>query len=185
MNNIFGSNYSTSNPFNMNGYGNNSSIDDNLFQSFAKLEELKAKQAQLNNLQNQANSVNQQNGRQTVYTDISNELSGLSEEEINFIVSSQEYQDANAKYQNDFSQFLVSKFANEYLQKGNTRSLEEMLYVIRKQKEKYQDRYAEDISQIKTQNQELMSKNDQLAESNQALQKQLAEIQKQLAKKKE
>ena len=52
--NIFSSNYSTSNPFNMNGMGNmSSSLDNSLMESYAKLEALKQKQAELANLSQQ------------------------------------------------------------------------------------------------------------------------------------
>lgn len=52
--NIFSSNYSTSNPFNMNGMGNvSSSLDNSLMESYAKLEALKQKQAELASLSQQ------------------------------------------------------------------------------------------------------------------------------------
>jgi molybdopterin converting factor small subunit len=118
----------------------------------------------------------------TVFTDIENELKNLSEDETAFITSSKEYQTVSNKYQAEFSQFLISKFSNEYLQTGNTRTLEELLYVIRAQKDKYKDKFATDINEIRDQNKNLLDRNNQLAESNQALQKQLEEIKARLWK---
>jgi predicted RNase H-like nuclease (RuvC/YqgF family) len=57
-----------------------------------------------------------------------------------------------------------------------------MLYVIRTQKEKYKDKFATDINEIRDQNRDLLNKNNELAESNQALQKQLEEIKARLWK---
>jgi predicted RNase H-like nuclease (RuvC/YqgF family) len=57
-----------------------------------------------------------------------------------------------------------------------------MLYIIRTQKEKYKDKFAKDINEIRDQNKDLLSKNNQLAESNNALQKQLEEIKSRLWK---
>jgi hypothetical protein len=64
--------------------------------------------------------------------DISNEFTNISEDEANFIKSSQEYQAISLQYQTEFSQFLLNKFSQEYIQTGNGRTLEEMLFVIRK-----------------------------------------------------
>jgi lipoate-protein ligase A len=68
------------------------------------------------------------------------------------------------------------------MQTGNTRTLEEMLYVIRQQKEKYKDKFATDINEIRDQNKTLLDRNNQLAESNLVLQKQLEEIKTRLWK---
>jgi predicted RNase H-like nuclease (RuvC/YqgF family) len=57
-----------------------------------------------------------------------------------------------------------------------------MLYTIRSQKEKYKDKFATDINEIRDQNRDLLNKNNELAESNQALQKQLEEIKARLWK---
>jgi multidrug efflux pump subunit AcrB len=171
-NNIFGTNYNTSNPFS----NTPSVLDATLADSYAKLEALKRQQQQL---QQAATSVPQQN---TVFTDIDNELKNLSEDELAFITNSKEYQTISNKYQAEFSQFLINKFSNEYIQTGNTRTLEEMLYTIRSQKEKYKDKFASDINEIRDQNKELVNKNNQLAESNQTLQKQLEEIKARLWK---
>lgn len=151
-------------------------LDSNsIVEQYAQLEALKK---QLSN-QQQVQQVPQQ---ATVFTDIDAELKNLSEDELSFITMSKEYQEVSNKYQTEFSQFLINKFSNEYLQTGNTRTLEEMLYVIRSQKEKYKDKFASDINEIRDQNKNLLDKNNQLAESNQALQKQLEEIKSRLWK---
>jgi hypothetical protein len=169
-NNLFGlnNNYNTSNPFS----NTPSVLDASLADSYAKLEALKRQQMQQQQIVPQA----------TVFTDIENELKNLSEDETAFITSSKEYQTVSNKYQAEFSQFLISKFSNEYLQSGNTRTLEELLYVIRAQKDKYKDKFATDINEIRDQNKNLLDRNNQLAESNQALQKQLEEIKARLWK---
>lgn len=169
-NNLFGlnNNYNTSNPFS----NTPSVLDASLADSYAKLEALKRQQMQQQQIVPQA----------TVFTDIENELKNLSEDETAFITSSKEYQTISNKYQAEFSQFLISKFSNEYLQSGNTRTLEELLYVIRAQKDKYKDKFATDINEIRDQNKNLLDRNNQLAESNQALQKQLEEIKARLWK---
>jgi len=175
QNNLFSAPLSTSNPFAPSMPNGNSAYDD-LAQSYAKLEALKARQNQL-----YAQQTQQPNQAATVFSDINAELSNLSEDELNFINSSPEYQAVNNKYQAEFSQFLIAKFSNEYLQTtGNGRTLEEMLHTIRKQKEKYKEKFASDINEIRDQNQTLLSKNNQLAETNAELQRQLKEIQEKL-----
>jgi molybdopterin converting factor small subunit len=170
MNNLFGlnNNYSTSNPFS----NSPSVLDASLADSYAKLEALKRQQMQQQQTVQHA----------TVFTDIENELKNLSEDETTFITSSKEYQQISNKYQAEFSQFLISKFSNEYLQSGNTRTLEELLYVIRAQKDKYKDKFATDINEIRDQNKTLLDRNNELAESNQALQKELEKIKSRLWK---
>jgi molybdopterin converting factor small subunit len=171
MNNtLFGTNYNQPNPFS----NTPSVLDATLADSYAKLEALKRQQQQLQ----QTPTVQ----HATVFTDIDNELKNLSEDELSFITNSKEYQAISNKYQAEFSQFLINKFSNEYIQTGNTRTLEEMLYVIRNQKDKYKDKFASDINEIRTQNKELVDKNNQLAENNNALQKQLEEIKSRLWK---
>jgi predicted RNase H-like nuclease (RuvC/YqgF family) len=54
--------------------------------------------------------------------------------------------------------------------------------VIRAKKDKYKDKFATDINEIRDQNKNLLDKNNKLAESNQALQKQLEEIKSRLWK---
>lgn len=171
-NNIFGmnTNYNTTNPFS----NTPSILDASLADSYAKLEALKRQQQQM-----QQPAVQQ---HATVFTDIENELKNLSEDETAFITSSKEYQTISNKYQAEFSQFLINKFSNEYIQSGNTRTLEELLYTIRQQKEKYKDKFATDINEIRDQNKTLLDRNNQLAESNQALQRQLEEIKSRLWK---
>ena len=171
---MFNSNYSTSNPFALNLNSSKESAEDSLMQTYAKLEALKAKQSQFNNPQNP------QYQQSTVFTDISNEFKDISEDEINFIVSSPEYQKINNKYQEEFSQFLIAKFSNEYLQTGNTRTLEEMLNTVRIKKDQYKQKFAKDINEIRDQNKELLNRNNQLAESNMKLQEQLKEIQEKI-----
>jgi CRISPR-associated protein (TIGR02584 family) len=163
--------------FGLNNNYNNSlftntpnALDASLAESYAKLEALKRQQQSTQIVQS------------TVFTDIDTEMKNLSEDEVNFITASKEYQTIANKYQTEFSQFLINKFSNEYLQVGNTRTLEEMLYIIRTQKEKYKDKFAKDINEIRDQNKDLLSKNNQLAESNNALQKQLEEIKSRLWK---
>jgi polyhydroxyalkanoate synthesis regulator phasin len=159
----------------MNNSSNNMSLDDSLLQSYAKLEALKAKQNQLQNPMPQ-----QYQQPSTVFTDISAEFEGLSADETSFIVNSQDYQRLNAKYQTEFSQFLIGKFAGEYSQTENIRTLEEMLYTIRQKKEHYKQKFAEDINQIRDQNKNLVDTNNKLIENNQLLQEQLAAIQEKL-----
>lgn len=171
--NLFNSGFSSSNPFNINGNYNTTTqdLENSLMQSYARLEALKAKQGQY-----------QQVPQSTVFTDIANEFDGLSSDESAFIVTSQEYQKLNAKYQNEFSQFLISKFAGEYIQTGNVQTLEEMLFTIRQKKEQYKQKFAEDINEIRDQNKNLVEKNNKLAENNQLLQEQLKVIQEKLLK---
>lgn len=61
------------------------------------------------------------------------------------------------------------------------RTLEELLNVIRKRRDQYKSKFAEDITEIKDQNKALVDKNDELSKSNLELQKQLEAIQKRLA----
>jgi molybdopterin converting factor small subunit len=168
-NNIFGNTTNYTNPFS----NTPSILDASLADSYAKLEALKRQQQQMQQ------PVMQQS---TVFTDIADELKNLSEDETSFITSSKEYQAVSNKYQAEFSQFLINKFSNEYMQTGNTRTLEEMLYTIRTQKEKYKDKFATDINEIRDQNKSLIDRNNQLAENNLALQKQLEEIKTRLWK---
>jgi FtsZ-binding cell division protein ZapB len=166
-NNLFNTNFSTSNPFNMSAMNNpTQDLENSLMQSYAKLEALKAKQNQLQ----QPTVVN------TVFSDIAKEFEGLSSDEMNFIINSDEYQKLNGRYQDEFTQFLIAKFANEYLQTGNAKTLEEMLFTIRQKKDQYKQKFTEDINQIKDQNKNLVEKNNLLAENNQALQEQLKKL---------
>ena len=168
-NGIFNTNYSTSNPFGIGGV--NQSLDASIIEAYNKLEALKNQQNQ------QYNTVNR-----TVFTDISEEFKDLSADESTFIVSSKEYQEAFNKYQTEFSEFLTTKFSTEFLQTNGGRSAEELLYTIKKQKDQYKTKFANDINEIRDQNRELINKNDQLASNNAELQKQLKEIQNMLWK---
>ena len=170
MNTIFNSNYSSSNPFSMQTKSMNQQTDDSLLQAYARLEALKQKQ-QPQYMQPQS----------TVFSDIAFEFKDLPEDEINFIANSDEYQTLNTKYQNEFSQFLINKFSNEYLQTGNSKTLEEMLSVIRKQKAQYQKKFASDIDEIRGQNKLLLDRNNELAESNSRLQEELKKIQERIS----
>jgi ATP-dependent Lon protease len=173
--NIFNSGFSSSNPFNMGGQVTSTQdLENSLMQSYARLEALKAKQNQFQTSQPQV--------QHTVFTDIANEFEGLSQDETTFIVNSQEYQRLNNKYQNEFTQFLISKFSGEYIQTGNAQTLEEMLFTIRQKKEQYKQKFAEDINEIRDQNKNLVDKNNKLAESNLMLQEQLKAIQDKLLK---
>jgi FtsZ-binding cell division protein ZapB len=176
--NLFNSGFSSSNPFNISGNLNNTTqdLENSIMQSYARLEALKAKQNQLQGISQPAVQQN------TVFTDIANEFEGLSADESNFIVNSLEYQKLNSKYQTEFSQFLISKFSGEYIQTGNVKTLEEMLFTIRQKKEQYKQKFAEDINEIRDQNKNLVEKNNQLAENNQLLQEQLKAIQERLLK---
>jgi FtsZ-binding cell division protein ZapB len=172
--NLFNSGFSSSNPFSMSNANVNPTTQDlenSLMQSYARLEALKQKQNQL-----QQPST----GQRTVFTDIAEEFEGLSTDETNFIVNSQDYQRLNAKYQDEFSQFLIAKFSNEYIQTGNAKTLEEMLFTIRQKKDQYKQKFAADINEIRDQNKSLVEKNNQLAENNQVLQEQLKAIQERL-----
>jgi hypothetical protein len=142
-------------------------LENSLMQSYARLEALKAKQ---NQLQMQQQPIN------TVFTDIANEFEGLSSDESNFILNSKEYQNLNNKYQQEFTQFLIAKFSNEYLQTENARTLEEMLFTIRQKKEQYRQKFADDINEIRDQNKNLVETNNKLAENNLALQEQLKKL---------
>jgi regulator of replication initiation timing len=173
--NIFNSGFSTTNPFNISGNNSTQDLENSLMQSYAKLEALKAKQ-------NQLQSSQLQTPQNTVFTDIASEFEGLSIDETNFIVNSQEYQKLNNKYQTEFSQFLISKFSGEYIQSGNSKTLEEMLFTIRQKKEQYKQKFAEDINEIRDQNKNLVERNNQLAENNKLLQDQLKAIQEKLLK---
>jgi molybdopterin converting factor small subunit len=175
-NSIFNPNYSSSNPFTMPTVTTAPAINNELIDSYARLEALRQRQAELNAMGQKTLSDVQTPTRKTVFSDIAEEFNGLSEDETNFIVNSPEYQKLNSKYQTEFSNFLISKFSNEYMQTGNVRTLEELLYEVRRQKDKYKERFAEDINQIRDQNKHLTDQNNALALSNQELQEQLREI---------
>jgi FtsZ-binding cell division protein ZapB len=100
---------------------------------------------------------------------------------MDFIVNSQEYQALNARYQTEFSNFLIGKFSSEYLQTPNAKTLEEMLYTIRQKKEQYKQKFTDDINEIRAQNKALAENNNLLIQNNQQLQEQLKAIQTRLS----
>lgn len=144
---------------------NKPTIDNDLAAAYAQLEALKRQQY--------SNST--QNNR-TVFTDISDEMRDLGEDEKNFIVSSTEYQNLTTQYQEEFSSFLIQYFANDYLKSEYAKTPEKILALIRSKKEQYKSKFANDISDIRTQNEALATKNDALEKANLALQEQLKEI---------
>jgi regulator of replication initiation timing len=160
-NGIFNSNYSTSNPFSMNNLNNQQAINE----AYAKLEMLKQQTPQ----------------KVTVFSDIANELSTLSDDEMNFITTSPEYQTSYNRYQTEFSEFLTNKFANEFITASGGKSLEELLFVIRQKKDAYKSKFAKDINEIRDQNKSLLDKNNRLAEDNEKLKEQLKNIQERLS----
>jgi stalled ribosome rescue protein Dom34 len=168
-NGIFNSNYSSSNPFGMGNLSNN--LEASLADAYGKLEAIKAQQAQLQNHQ-----------QKTVFSEIAEEMKEISQDESQFILSSSEYQNAFNKYQTEFSEFLTSKFSNEFLQTTGGRSVEELLFTIRKQKDTYKSKFAKDINDIRDQNKQLLNNNNKLAEDNILLQQQLKEIQEKFLK---
>lgn len=175
QNNIFSSALSSSNPFNLGG-SNTNALDGSLAETYAKIEALKNRQNQLNTAYQQASTgqiPTTQNKKATVFTEIADELNNLSDDEIAFVVNSEKYQILNAKYQNEFSQFLINKFANEYLQTSDSRTLEELLATIKTEKEKYKGKFAKDLTAVKNQNQDLLEKNRELEERLAAIQAQL------------
>ena len=148
---------------------NKPSIDSDLVAAYAQLEALKKQQLQ------QSQSVVPQQMR-TVFTDISDEMRDIGEDERNFIESSSEYQKLNAQYQEEFSSFLIQYFSNDYLKSEYAKTPEKILALIRTKKEQYKSKFANDISDIKAQNQILVDKNDALEKANVSLQAQLKEI---------
>ena len=108
-NNIFNSNYSTSNPFTMSRT-NPLTSEDSFTKAYQQLEAIKQKQAQID-------AISKQPLQQirNVFVDIADEMKDLPEDEISYITNSPEYIKLNVKYQNEFSQFLISKFSAEYL----------------------------------------------------------------------
>jgi hypothetical protein len=104
----------------------------------------------------------------------------VGDDERNFIVSSSEYQKLNSQYQEEFSSFLIQYFASDYLKSEYAKTPEKILALIRTKKEDYKSKFANDISDIKTQNQLLINKNDELEKANLSLQAQLKEIRESL-----
>lgn len=115
----------------------------------------------------------------TVFTDISTELASLSNDEKEFVFSSDEYIAANGKYQMEFSNFLIDKFSNEFLA-IHQKTMEELLGAIKASREKYRNKFAADIASIKKVNTDLEQRNKELLESNAILQRQLETIQQKI-----
>lgn len=124
-----------------------------------------------------ANSMQQEN--RTVFTDISKELSSLSNDEREFVFNTVEYKSANERYQVEFSNFLIDRFSSDFLV-GHQKTMEELLSAIKSSREKYRNKFAADIESIKKTNNDLETKNRELLESNAALQKQLETIQQRI-----
>lgn len=178
-NNIFNTTYSSSNPFSMrSNSGSSSALDSSLAQAYQRLEDIKKKQVQLDSLSGDPASSFQSNSR-NVFSDIADELKEISQDELTFITSSPEYQKLNAQYQDDFSQFLISKFGNEFLQTGKQKTLEEILYTIKSKKDEYKKKFANEINEIRDQNKQLADRNNELAANNEKLQEQLKALQSQ------
>ena len=148
---------------------NKPTIDNDLAAAYAQLEALKnnSKTPQTQNMRN-------------VFSDISDEMRDVGDDERNFIVSSAEYQNLNSQYQEEFSSFLIQYFASDYLKSEYAKTPEKILALIRTKKEDYKSKFANDISDIKTQNQLLINKNDELEKANLSLQAQLKEIRESL-----
>ena len=146
---------------------NKPTIDSDLVAAYAQLEALKKQQLQQPQVPQQIRNV---------FTDISDEMRDIGEDERNFIESSSEYQKLNSQYQEEFSSFLIQYFSNDYLKSEYAKTPEKILALIRTKKEQYKSKFANDISDIKAQNQILVDKNDALEKANVSLQAQLKEI---------
>lgn len=156
---FLGSSNPFASPFSNQG---DTSIED----AYKKLEFLKQQSIQ----------QNQQPQVRSVFSDIQKEWSETSEDERIFIENSKEYQTANNNYQQAFSLFLIEKFGNEFSNSPHGRSAEEVLAVIKNKKEKYKDKFASDIEEIKQKNSKLEENNSTLLKQNELLQEQLLEI---------
>lgn len=121
-------NVSSTNPFALPGPSQSAqSLDNSIMETYAKLNALKQRQQDLNNL---TQNPQMQQAQRTVFSDIATEMSGLGEDELNFILSSKDYKTLNERHQREFSEFITEKFANEYIASGRTKTLEEMLVAI-------------------------------------------------------
>lgn len=157
------------NPFNPYNSINQQStaIDPQLAELYKNLEMAKSQQQLA-----QQQPINQR----TVYDDIRDEWNKLSDEEKKFIEESPDYQQANIEYQTSFYAFLTEFLGKDYLKSPNGKAPEKVLAVIREQKGKFQTRVAEDISEVKKQN-------EQLAKTNADLQNLLMQLQSRLGDK--
>lgn len=146
---------------------------DDLEQLYQKLESLKSKPQQAQQQVNQPN-------KRSVFTDITEEMRGASEDERRFIETSKEYVALDNQYKNEFSIFLMEYLGNDFLNSKYGRTPEQILGVIKEKRELYKNKFAENLNEIRGQNSSLAVKNDKLAKTNVELQKQLLEIQKKL-----
>lgn len=116
----------------------------------------------------------------TVFTDIAEEMSDLSDDERAFIEGSKEYALLNQQYQVEFSTFLINKFGAEYSSSQYGKTPERILGLIREKKEQYKNQFAANLNEIKENNRSLVSKNNELAEVNKRLQIELEAIKNKL-----
>jgi hypothetical protein len=159
-----------SNPFSLN---NNIPSSSSLNDAYKQLEFLKA---QHESLQHHANE-----NSKNVFSDIVDEWGKASEDEKIFIQNSQEYQSANAQYEQEFNAFLIEYLGNDFLKSPHGKAAENVLAVIRNRKDNYKNKFANDISEIREKNSKLEQNNEELAKSNLILQEQLKEIQARLS----
>lgn len=131
--------------------------------------------AELEMLKNQSNAKTK-----NVFTEITEEMLNVSDDERLFIENSKEYISLNQQYQNEFSAFLIEKFSNEYSHSKYGETPERILAVIRNKREEYKNKFAENLNEIKESNKLLINKNDELVRINETLQNQLKEIQSKL-----
>lgn len=154
-------------PLFSNPYGTNEKTQDQLADAYKKLELLK---------QQEMNKAPERNA----FSDISEELKGLSEDERTFIESSKEYIEASQAYQQAFNSFLIEKTGSEFLKTKYGTTVEKLLAVIKNKKDNYRNKFAEDIEAIKNTNSKLEKNNEELLKANSLLQQQLEAIQKKL-----
>lgn len=159
---------------------NNKTNDTDLTMLYQKLDALKAQKNYMNNAQPQTQDDEVLAKRKTVYTDIQQVWSELSNDEKQFIESSEEYIQANIEYQNAFNQFLLERMGDEFLVSKYGMAPEKVLGAIKKKKEEYQNNLSSDISTIKSQNQYLLQKNEELVKNNEEMTKLIKSLQEQL-----
>lgn len=157
-------------------FNNNNSIFSSPFQSQNSNDRLNQLYQEMEFMKQ--HQTNQQ--QRTVFTDIAEEMKDVSVDERRFIETSDEYLSASQEYQNYFTLFLIDFLGADFLNSRYGKSPEKVLAVIRQKKDDYKNRFAENISEIRSQNNTLAQQNDALAQANMELQKQLADIRKQL-----
>jgi hypothetical protein len=154
----------TSNPFMPPAYDFASQQKD-LAKMYAELEAIKSSNSQ---------------PAKTVFTEIADEMSDISDDERAFIEGSKEYGILNQQYQVEFSSFLINKFGAEYSSSQYGKTPERILGLIREKKEQYKNQFAANLNEIKENNKSLVSKNNELAEVNKKLQIELEAIKNKL-----